>query len=140
MNVENATIVGGTLTTKSGGLMQSVGSADLNGVTISTGSTYTTVGATTQLDSALTDQGTFLLDGSASNAVVNLGSSVTLSGGGSVTMKTGTGAAYLRGNGVTLTNTNATIQGAGFIGDNAALASRQSRHDRRERVGPEPQP
>jgi hypothetical protein len=122
VNVDNATIVSGTLTTKSGGLMQTVGSSDLNGVTISTGSTYTTgSGATTQLNSALGGQGTFLIDGSAGNAIVNLGSSVTLSGGGAVTMKTNTGSAYLRGSGLTLTNTNDTIQGAGFIGDNAAL-------------------
>ena len=121
VNVEG-TIVGGTLNTASGGLMHTVGSADLNGVTISSGSTYTTAGATTQLDTALTNDGTFLVDGSASNAIVNLGSSVTLSGGGTVTMKTGSGSAFLRGGGLTLTNTNDTIQGAGFIGDNAALA------------------
>ena len=121
VNVEG-TIVGGTLNTASGGLMHTVSSADLNGVTISSGSTYTTAGATTQLDTALTNGGTFLVDGSASNAIVNLGSSVTLSGGGTVTMKTGSGAAFLRGSGLTLTNTNDTIQGAGLIGDNAALA------------------
>ena len=62
------------------------------------------------------------MNGSASNAVVNLGSNVTLSGGGVVTMETSTGTAYLRGSGVTLTNTNDTIQGAGFIGDSGALA------------------
>jgi hypothetical protein len=121
VNVEG-TIVGGTLNTASGGLMQTVSSADLHGVTISSGSTYTTAGATTQLDTALTNDGTFLIDGSASNAIVNLGSSVTLSGGGTVTMKSSSGTAFLRGSGVTLTNTNDTIQGAGTIGDNAALA------------------
>ena len=119
----NATIVGGTLNTTGGGLMETVSSADLNGVTISTGSTYTTGGgATTQLDSSLVNEGTFLIDGSASNAIVNLGSSLTLSGGGAVTMKSKTGSAFLRGNGVTLTNTNNTIQGAGNIGDSGALA------------------
>ena len=57
-----------------------------------------------------------------SNAIVNLGSAVTLSGGGTVTMSSGTGNAYLRGSGLTLTNTNDTIQGAGLIGDSGALA------------------
>jgi hypothetical protein len=37
-------------------------------------------------------------------------------------MKSSTGTAFLRGGGVTLTNLNDTIQGAGVIGDNAALA------------------
>ena len=38
VNVDDATIVGGTLNTTGGDLMQTVGSSDLNGVTISTGS------------------------------------------------------------------------------------------------------
>jgi fibronectin-binding autotransporter adhesin len=123
VDVQSTTIVGGTLNTASGGLLQTVGSSILNGVTISTGSTYTTAaGATTQLNTSLTNDGTFLIDGSAGNAVVNLGSAVTLSGGGTVTMKTGSGTAFLRGVGLTLTNTNNTIQGAGTIGDNGALA------------------
>ena len=46
---------------------------------------------------------------------------VTLSGGGTVTMTTSSGTAYLRGSGVTLTNDNNTIQGAGNIGDSGAL-------------------
>jgi len=123
VNVDSTTIVGGTLNTAGGGLLQTVGSSDLNGVTISTGSTYTTAaGATTQLDTSLVNDGTFLIDGSAGNAIVNLGSNVTLSGGGAVTMKSNTGTAFLRGSGVTLTNTNDTIQGAGNIGDSGALA------------------
>ena len=122
VNIDNATVIGGTLNTASGGLLQTVGSSDLNGVTISPGSTYTTAGATTQLDTSLTNDGTFLIDGSASNAIVNLGSNVTLSGGGAVTMKIRQRhAAFLRGSGVTLTNTNDTIQGAGNIGDSGAL-------------------
>ena len=122
VDIDNATVIGGTLNTASGGLLRTVGSADLNGVTISAGSTYTTAGATTQLDTSLTNDGTFLIDGSASNAIVNLGSNVTLSGGGAVTMKSGGGtAAFFRGSGVTLTNANDTIQGAGNIGDSGAL-------------------
>jgi hypothetical protein len=37
-------------------------------------------------------------------------------------MSSGSFSAFLRGSGVTLTNTNDTIQGAGFIGDSGALA------------------
>ena len=117
------TIVGGTLTTASGGLMQTAGSSDLNGVTISSGSTYTAApGSTTQLDAAIVNDGTFAINGAASNAIVNLGSNVTLSGGGAVTMSSASFSAFLRGSGVTLTNTNDTIQGAGYIGDSGALA------------------
>ncbi len=124
VNVENATIVGGALNTASGGLMQSVSSADLNGVTISSGSTYTAgPGTTTQLDGAIVNDGTFAVNGASGNAIVTLGSAVTLLGGGTVTMSSGaSGSAFLRGSGLTLTNTNDTIQGAGLMGDNAALA------------------
>ena len=102
--------------------MQTVGTSTLNGVTISSGSTYTTGdGATTDLNTSLTNDGTFLINGSSGNAVVNLGSNVTLSGGGTVTLETSSGAAFLRGSSVTLTNTNNTIQGAGNIGDSGAL-------------------
>ena len=122
VNVQSTTVTGGTLNTASGGLLQTVGTSTLNGVTISSGSTYTTGdGATTNLNTSLTNDGTFLIDGSAGNAIANLGNNVTLSGGGVVIMKSGSGAAFLRGSGVTLTNTNDTIQGAGNIGDNAAL-------------------
>src|SRR5271166_6064780 len=43
-------------------------------------------------------------------------------GGGTVTMTNGTGAAFLRGGGFTLTNSDNTIQGAGEIGDSGGLA------------------
>jgi hypothetical protein len=124
VNVDDATIVGGTLKTTKGGLVETVGSSELNGVTIATKSTYTTAdGATTTLDTSLTNDGTFLINGSSASSIVNLGSNVTLSGGGTVTLKLGSGGnAYLRGSGVALTNDNNTIAGAGFIGDNAALA------------------
>ena len=79
-------------------------------------------GATTNIFGTISDRGTFVIDGTSSNAIVNLGSAVTLSGGGVVTLKSGSGNAFLRGNGFTLTNTADTIQGAGLIGDSGALA------------------
>jgi hypothetical protein len=125
VDVDNATIVGGTLKTASGGLMQTVGSSDLNGVAIAAGSTYTTGGgATTQLDKSLSDKGTFLIDGSSSNAIVNLGSNVTLSGGGVVTLKSGSGTAFIEGAGHKLTNASGTtIQGDGIIGAGSLAVS-----------------
>ena len=87
MNVVG-TITNGTLNTSSGGLMQSVGGgSDLSAVTISANSTFTVAsGSQTQLDGAIVNQGTLALDGSTGDAIVNLGSDVTLSGGGTVTL------------------------------------------------------
>ena len=72
------------------------GGADLSGVTISTGSTYTAgPSTTTQLNGAIVNDGTFAINGATGNAIVNLGSAVTLSGGGTITMASGTsGSAY----------------------------------------------
>jgi hypothetical protein len=81
VNVDDATIIGGTLKTTKGGLVQTVGSSALNGVTISSGSTYTAgAGTPTQLNGAIVNYGTFAINGVNSNAIVNLGSAVTLSG------------------------------------------------------------
>jgi hypothetical protein len=117
-------IVGGTLTTTGGGVMQTDGGgADLSAVTISSGSTYTAgPGSTTQIDGAIVNQGTFSINGAGNNAVVNLGSNVTLTGGGAVTLaQSAGGTAFLRGNGLTLTNSDNTIQGEGNFGDSGAL-------------------
>jgi hypothetical protein len=118
-------IAGGTLSTSGGGVMQSVGgAADLRGVTISPGSAYAAgLSTTTQLDGAIVNKGKLQISGGGGfNAVVNLGSAVTLSGGGTVALSSGTtGGAFLGGSGVTLTNADNTIQGAGLIGDTAAL-------------------
>jgi hypothetical protein len=79
-------------------------------------------GATTDVFGTLSDRGTFVIDGASGAAIVNLGSDVTLSGGGAVILKSGgSGSAFLRGSSVKLTNTDDTIEGAGFIGDSGAL-------------------
>jgi hypothetical protein len=126
------TINGGTLSSNAlFGLMQSIGSgATLNDVTISPGSVYTAGGGTTtQLNGAIVNgsNSLFKIDGGGgSDAIVNLGSNVRLSGGGYVEMTVasafGAGSAFVRGNGVTLTNVDNTISASGFIGDNAPLA------------------
>jgi hypothetical protein len=62
------TIHGGTL--NGGTLQSSGGSAKLDGVTISSGSTYTAaLGTATELDNAITNQGTFQINGGS--GVVN---------------------------------------------------------------------
>jgi PEP-CTERM motif len=114
-----ATILGGTLNTTGGGSMHNFGSGSkLDGVTISAGSTYTAAANTSSaLANTITNKGTFQIDGP--NTVVNLANNVTLQGGGVVNFVPGNGA--LRGSGVTLTNLDNTIEGAGFIGDIGAL-------------------
>ena len=121
------TILGGTLNTSGGGVMEGVGgSSDLNAVTISTGSTFNAAyNQSSHIDGAIVNQGTFAISGGGgANTYVNLGSAVTLTGGGTVQMSVNPssgGSAYLRGSGQTLTNTDNTIQGAGLIGDSGAL-------------------
>ncbi len=117
----NTAIQGGTLNTSSGGLMQTITSAQLNGstngaITISDGSTYTAGAGTLNdvlgtLKLGTTTGGTLALTGN-----MRLIGDTTLSGPGSVTLS---GAAQIgtNGNGYTLTN-NSTIQGTGLIGSN----------------------
>ncbi len=127
----NTTIQGGTLNNSGGGTLETVSTAELDGstqgaLTISTGSTYTASdGTTTYLLGSIVNKGLIQQNaGNGQNGVLNMANSVTLSGGGTVTLNTvatNGGNAYIDGNGVTLTNTNNTIQGTGVIG-NGSLA------------------
>lgn len=127
----NSTITGGTLNTVSGGTMQTFnGSATLDGVTISSGSTYTASdGATTHLQGTITNKGTILLNGGAgNNGFLNIDNNVTLTGAGTLTLSTTAlngGNAIIQQNvsGITLTNSNNTIQGNGIIGSNGLAVS-----------------
>src|SRR5215831_18118360 len=126
--LNGATVQGGTLNNSAGGVFETNpgGAATLDNVTISAGSTYTaSTGSTTTLLDGLTNRGTLQVNGGgATNAIVQIGNSLSLSGGGVMNMSIagGGGSAFLRGSGVTLTNTNNIIEGAGFIGDSGALA------------------
>jgi fibronectin-binding autotransporter adhesin len=121
-----ATVQGGTLKNAAGGTLETISSAELDGtthgaLTLSTGSTYTANnGTSTYLLGSIVNQGLVqLFGGNGNNAFLVLNSNVTLTGGGTVTLndQSGGGADYLQGNGLTLTNTNNTIQGTGVIGD-----------------------
>jgi hypothetical protein len=129
-----AIIDGGALNSLNGGTLgNGGGSAILNGttaagaVTISSGSTWTGgLGSTTYTTGSIVNNGNIQLNGgSGNNTFMNLLGNTTLSGGGTVTLNssTGTGAAYIQQNsgGLTLTNTDNTIQGYGVIG-NGGLA------------------
>ncbi len=121
------TITGGTLNTVGAAVLETApgGSAVLQNLTLSAGSSYTsTNGAVTGLLGTIDNIGTIeQIGGGGNNGYLNVGGSVTLTGGGTVTLDTlsGGGSAFLQGNGQTLTNTNNTIQGTGVIG-NGSLA------------------
>jgi hypothetical protein len=125
----NAVIQGGTLTNNGSFLGTPAGNAaTLDGSTgagaITLNGTYTSgTNANTYLLGTINNKGNFLLNGgSSANAIALLDSpNVTLQGGGTVTMVVngGGGSAYLQQavGGVTLTNVDNTIQGAGVIGN-----------------------
>jgi hypothetical protein len=117
----SATINGGTLTTTGNGVMQTSGAAILNGVTVSTGSTYAALG-TTFLQGTITNNGKFTVPNTTLQ--VN-GGDVTLAGGGTVQMSSG---AFLNqsSGGLTLHNVNNTIEGAGQLGQNGLALDNKS--------------
>ena len=125
VQLNDVSITGGTLTSSTGGVIESVNTWNsgntptLTGLTISTGSTVDVpnnnglnLGAGT-----ITNNGTINLQSAANNTELVIAGSTTLGGTGSVTMSNNT-ANIITGGG-TLTN-NETIQGAGDIG-NASL-------------------
>jgi fibronectin-binding autotransporter adhesin len=126
--VVNATVQGGTLNSKNGGILETGGSATLDGLThgaltLSTGSTYTSnPGTNTYVLGTITDKGNIqVIGGNNANTILDLAGNTTLNGGGTVTLSyngNGSGAAYIEQNagGLTLTNQD-TIQGAGVIGN-----------------------
>jgi hypothetical protein len=127
VEIDAATVAGGTLNNTAGGTFETTAGSTLDGsshgaLTISTGSTVTaTNGTTTTLLGTIVNKGLLeQIGGNGQNAFLALGSAVTLTGGGTVTLDTtlaNGGNAYIVGNGVTLTNTNNTIQGTGVIGN-----------------------
>jgi hypothetical protein len=126
VEINAATVAGGTLNNAAGGTFETVAGSTLDGsshgtLTISTGSTVTaTNGTTTNLFGTISNKGLIeQIGGNGQNGYFNLVNATTLTGGGTVTLdtiSTNGASAYLVGNGVTLTNTNNTIQGTGIIG------------------------
>jgi hypothetical protein len=122
VNLVDTTVTGGTLNSISGGAIVTTNSTTLIGVTISAGSTVTTpANSITFLSGTMTNAGTIQLDGGAgSNMDLELNTNVALTGGGKVVLNTLSGGGNVvileSTGGLTLTNTNNTIQGAGLIG------------------------
>ena len=130
----SSTLQGGTLT---GAGLQTNGTATLDGategaLTLLSGGTWTGgLNTTTVVLGTLTNQGNIQLNaGSGNNTFLNIAADTTLQGGGTVTLNNGdnNGRPYIQqtSGGVTLTNVDNLILGAGTIGnggltlDNAA--------------------
>ncbi|MGB9336226.1 MAG: Ig-like domain repeat protein [Candidatus Acidiferrales bacterium] len=123
----NGTAIRGGTLTNAGGTVETVAS---NGVTLdgSTDGPFTLVGtyteqlnSTTILVGTINNTGTFFMNVTdGNNVVLQMNSTVTLTGGGTVTMSKGsTGTPVLNNtNGGALVNVNNLIQGAGQIGNN----------------------
>ncbi len=117
------TINGGTLNAINGGTIQTnpEGTATLNGVTISTGTTYINGNNANVLVNGLTDNGNFQIAAGASSSIMEITGDTTLNGTGVVTLsQTGGGGSAvieMNGGGITLTNPG-LIVGQGVIGNN----------------------
>jgi fibronectin-binding autotransporter adhesin len=123
VQIDNATINGGTLNSINGGTLQTVtdGVATLNGVTLSAGSTYTT-GNDSDLfvSGTITNKGSIHVNAAANNTIFGINANTTLTGGGTVTLaQSGGGAPIIQqeSGSLTLENVNNTIQGSGTIGN-----------------------
>jgi hypothetical protein len=118
--VGSATITGGTLNTLHGGIMQSNGSAVLNNLTLSSGTTFGDEGLT-YLKGTITNKGNITVPNTTLQV---LGGDVTLQGGGTVTMSSD---AFFNQNtgGLTLHNVDNTIQGTGQFGQNGLSIDNQ---------------
>ncbi len=115
--LNGVTVTAGTLTTTGNGLIESGNSATLNGVTLSTGSTYAVPDNTnTFLQGTITNNGTIQLNSTNDNTDLLISGAVTLAGSGKVTLGNNAANRIFASNGTdTLTNKQ-TIQGAGQIG------------------------
>jgi hypothetical protein len=121
VNVNVATINGGTLTTTGGGAFQNTGTATFSGVTLSTGSTLTLLnGTTTTLEGTITNNGTIAQGSTGNFTDIYINGAGTLTGTGSLNMSN---SPYNRIYGVgTLASDSLTnyqlIQGSGQVGIN----------------------
>jgi hypothetical protein len=125
VNVTTA-ITGGTLNSINGGTLQTPvdSSATLNGVTISTGTTFINRSDSVLLVSGtITNNGVIQLDAATFTSFLEVKANTTLLGG-TVTMAEGSGTPSIQAAaaGLTLTNSStSTIQGAGVIGNTGPL-------------------
>ena len=118
VDLQTATIVGGTLSTSGGGAIQSVDRGSLlQGATISAGSTVTVLNNTSlTLAGTLSDAGTVLVASAGNYTALRASGAVTLQGGTVQLSDNFENRITSDGTASTLTNAG-TIQGAGRLGD-----------------------
>ena len=123
--VDGAMVKGGTFTTTGGGVIATLNSGTIDGIALSSGSSFQgSDGTNTYLRNTLTNSGTMTIAGNGSDTLFTLNSaSVTLTGSGTLVMNPGNSAQRSRisssdGNFVLTNDTDHTIQGSGWIGQN----------------------
>jgi len=100
-----------------------ISSASIQNLQIASGNTLLASHALNIFGGSILNSGALDITGTPGFTILELeNSATTLSGGGTVTLDSTAASAYLRGNGVTLTNVDNTIQGFGTIGDSGTLA------------------
>jgi hypothetical protein len=115
VDFNDATVNGGTLTTSAGGIMQAFGSAVLNGITLSSGSTLNVLdGNSVDIEGTITNKGTINENSVGDNTFITLLGNTTLTGTGKLVLSPHT-QNFINGSG-TLTN-QSTIEGEGHIGN-----------------------
>ncbi len=122
VELDNAAITGGTLTTTGTGIIETESGqfGSLANLTLSTGSNLDVVNnSTLQLTGTITDGGTINLNGAANDTVIRIFGPVTLAGNGSLTMSNSVNNEVFANNGTdTLTiSSGFTVQGGGLFGD-----------------------
>ena len=132
VDLQNATIIGGTLITSGGGVIRTISSATLDGLSEgvairNTGVVRVTDSTSLTLDGVIDNTGIIQLAATANVADIRLGSqTVTLQGGGRLTMSNAaSNRLYGNSGNFQLINVDNTISGAGQLGANQLTLTNQ---------------
>lgn len=119
VDIQNATINGGTVTTSGGGIIQSLGSlTTFSGLTTS-GTVSIPNNNDLTLAGTITNSGAIQVSSTGNNTELVASGAVSLTGGGTVTLSDNNNNYILAAaTGNTFTNVNNTISGSGNIGNN----------------------
>jgi hypothetical protein len=122
VDFSGSTITGGTLTTTGGGAIGNIGTATLDSVTISDGSTVTAINSSsTTLQNTITinPTGTLALSSTGSFTDLHINGTVELAGGGTLAMSNSpNNRIFATGTDTLINDAGNTIQGAGQLGIN----------------------
>ena len=128
--LDGATINGGTLTSTGNGTIQTQGSAALNGVTLSTGTSYVIPdNTTTTLQGTITNNGTIAMNSGGDNTNLVISGPVTLTGTGTLNLGNSFTNRIYSGSGSDTLTIKQVIQGAGQLGVGLTTLVNQSTVD-----------